>query len=226
MAKSRKELIKGPDEFITLTGKLIRWARNNTKPLIIGTCAFFVLIALISVYRIYNTQRERSAAVLLSQNLTAYLEARNLENNSDKALATVRPEFERLIAEYGGQPAGRAGRLLLAHVALSGHASDEAIALYRKALSDFSGDPSLHNILRNGLATAYMQKGDQGAAIEHFQAVATGKSVLLKDAALFHLGYLYSTLGEAEKSRQAYLQLKSDFPDSMYSDIAREKAAG
>jgi hypothetical protein len=37
---TRKQLLKGPDEFITQTGKAIRWARANTKPLIYGTCAF------------------------------------------------------------------------------------------------------------------------------------------------------------------------------------------
>jgi predicted negative regulator of RcsB-dependent stress response len=226
MAKSRKELIKAPDEFITQTGKIIRWSRNHKKPLLIGVCAFFALIALISVYRTYNAQRERSAAALLSQNLAAYQQARDLPDNSGKAHSAVKADFEQLIAEYERHPAGRAGRLLLAHAALSGHAPDEAIALYRKALADFRSDPSLGNILRNGLASAYMQKGEHAAAIEQFQAVVSGKSSLLKDAALFHLGYLYTATGEAEKSRQAYRQLRSEFPNSMYAEMAREKAAG
>jgi predicted negative regulator of RcsB-dependent stress response len=227
MSKTRKELLKGPDEFITFTGKIIRWSRENTKPLLIGVIAFFALIALTSAYRIYSAQRDKAAAVLLSRNLVAYQEARGSEaDQPEKALQTVKPDFERLIDEYGRQPAGRAGRLILAHAALSGHAPEEAIALYSRALRDFGGDPTLGNVLRNGLATAYLQKGDQGAAIEQFKAIAGGKSMLLKDAALFHLGYLYGETGEAEKSRQAYQQLKTDFPGSMYAEIAREKAAG
>ncbi|RJQ68966.1 MAG: hypothetical protein C4519_22400 [Desulfobacteraceae bacterium] len=223
---SRKELVKGPDEFITLTGKVILWARNNTKPLFIGICAILALIILLSGYRVYNNRRGQAAAVLLSQTLGAYQEAQSREEDPDKAFAVVKQDFNRLLNEYGRQPAGRAGRIIFAHAALSGHSADEAIALYRKALMDFGRDSSMLNILRNGLASALLQKGDRAAAIEEFRKIADGNSTLLKDAALFHLGYLYSAAGEAEKSRKAYQQLGTDFPNSIYAGIAKERASG
>jgi predicted negative regulator of RcsB-dependent stress response len=225
MSKTRKELLKGPDEFITFTGKIIQWSRKNKKALLIGVVAFFVLIGATSFYRISSSQRETAGAVLLSRNLSSYPEVRAREDeHPDRVLEAVKPDFEKLIDEYGSQPAGQAGRLILAHAALSGRSPDEAIALYSRALSDFRSDPTLGNVLRNGLASAHMQKGDHAAAIEQFKAVTAGKSALMKDAALFHLGYLYSATGEAEKSRQAYRQLRAEFPGSMYAEIAREKA--
>ncbi len=223
---SRKELVKEPDEFITLTGQAIRWARENTRPLIYGVCLFFGIIVLASAYRLYASHRQDSGAALLSQTRTAYQAAIQADKDPAKALATVKPQFERLVAEYGNWPAGRLGRVLYAHAALDGHAPDEAIALYKKALDDFNADPSLANSILNGLAAAYIEKGDSTAAIGYLERLVAGSGKVLKDAALFQLGALYKAAGQAEKSQAAYKQLSTDYPDSIYANIAKEKAAG
>ncbi|MBI5063992.1 MAG: hypothetical protein HZB87_11160 [Desulfatitalea sp.] len=40
------------------------------------------------------------------------------------------------------------------------------------------------------------------------------------------MGTLYKAAGQAEKSQQAYKQLSTDYPDSIYANIAKEKVAG
>ena len=223
---SRKELVKEPDEFITITGQAIRWARENTRTLIYGACLFFGIIVLVSVYRLYTAHLQDSAAILLNQTSTAYQAAVQTDKDPAKALAAVKPQFERLVAEYGNWPAGRLGRVLYAHAALAGHAPDEAIALYKKALDDFKTDPTLTSSILNGLAAAYIEKGDSAAAIGYLERLVAGSGKMLKDSALFQLGSLYKAAGQAEKSQQAYKQLSTDYPDSIYANIAKEKAAG
>jgi tetratricopeptide (TPR) repeat protein len=49
---------------------------------------------------------------------------------------------------------------------------------------------------------------------------------ILRDEALFNLGVLYEKLGEMEKSEKAFNQIVSDFPDSMYINIIKERSAG
>ncbi|MBI5896831.1 MAG: tetratricopeptide repeat protein [Desulfobacterales bacterium] len=223
---SRKELVKEPDEFITFTGQAIRWARENTRPLMYGVCIFFGIIVLVSAYRLFSGYRQENGAALLSQTRSAYQAAVQADKDPAKVLATVKPQFERLIDEYGNWPAGRLGRVLYAHAALAGQAPDEAIVLYKRALDDFNTDPALTNSILNGLATAYIQKGDGAAAISHLERLVAGGGKALKDAALFQLGTLYKAAGQAEKSQQAYKQLSTDYPDSIYANIAKEKVAG
>ena len=131
-------------------------------------------------------------------------------------------DFDQLITSYSGQPAGRLGRLVYAHVQLTGGAPDKAIALYQKALKDFKHDPSLVNIIYNGLASAYEQKEATGEAIAYFEKISQGDGKVLRDRALFHLGRLYRLNNEMEKSREAYSRLVSDFPDSIYTPVAEE----
>ncbi|WP_054029318.1 tetratricopeptide repeat protein [Desulfatitalea tepidiphila] len=222
---TRKELVKKPDEFLTLTGKVVQWARANAKPLAYGIGAFFVFLILVAGYRLYSENRERAAAALLSRGMTAYAEAVKAGNSPAEALAAAEPELQRLVDGYGRYDAGRLAGVFLAHISLSANMPDQAIALYSEALDRLEGHSSLGNTILNGLAMAYLQKGDASAAIEAFEKVLASGSTVLKDNALFQLGQLYRTSGDGAKSRQTFERLAADFPNSIYVDIARETAA-
>ncbi len=223
---TRKELVKKPDEFITQTGKVIQWARENTKNLIYGVCIFFGLIILVSGYRMYQSVQMKAASALLSTGLNAYEQATQGDEGPNEVLGDVSPEFEKLMSKYGNQAEGRLGRILFGHISLAGNEAAHAIELYEKAYKNYSDDATLRNIVLNGLAAAYMEKGDDGTAIKYLQQIADGSGRLLKDSALFHLGCLYLKSGETDKSTQYFEKLAKDFPESMYASMAREKTAG
>lgn len=218
---SRKKLLKEPDEFLSLSTKLLDWAKANPKKLIYGASAFFALVLGVSGYTYYNQARAKAAFNLLGQGLAKY-EAMG-DNNKTAALAAAKPDFKRLVDNFGHQPAGVLGRIIFGHISLAGKDPDAAIALYQRALEETGDDPALTNLILNGLAVAYEQKGQTEKAIAYYEKIRAGNSEVLKDSALFSLGRLYEKAGQTEKSLQAYSQLSTDFPKSMYAEIAREK---
>jgi tetratricopeptide (TPR) repeat protein len=219
---TRKQLLKEPDEFITITGQLIAWAKENTKALGIGATLFFAIIIAVSIYAFVNGRRATAANMMFGQALEKY-QTEAGEKGGLAAFSAVSGDFDTLIDSYGGQPAGKLGRLFYGHMGAMAEDHDKAIAYYQRALNDFGDDPALRNIIHNGLGAAYQQKGDYPKAIAHFQKVADGPDSVLKDAALFNLGKLFGQLGKTEESRQAYQRLMDDFPNSPYANIAREK---
>lgn len=223
---TRKQLLKEPDEFITLTGRLIEWARENSRPLIYGAAAFFVFLIAIAGYGYYREKREQAAAALLSQSLSVYQQERARESGPATLLMMAEADFDQLVSRYGRATAGRLGRILSGHIHLAAGDPDAAARLYEKALTDFGKDPSLRPVILNGLAEAYAMKGDTAAAIAHYEKIVAGRHIHFVDTALFHLGRLYRTAGELEKSRRAYERLGDEFPDSIYADMARELIAG
>ena len=89
MAKNRvtrKQLLKGPDEFFTTTGRLINWAREHTIGLIWGGGIFLALVLFISFYGYFQAQRANTAEAMLGQALAKY----------QSALARIRSHSSRL----------------------------------------------------------------------------------------------------------------------------------
>jgi len=219
---TRKQLLKEPDEFITTTGQLIAWAKENAKALGIGSTLFFAIIMAMSIYVFVNEKRSTTAHSMFGQAVSKYQTEAGAKDGAT-AFSAVSGDFDALIDSYGGQSAGKLGRLFYGHMGTMANDYDKAIEYYQKALDDYGTDVSLSNIIHNGLASAYQQKGDYPKAVEHYQKIVDSTGSVLKDAALSNLGKLLLQLGKQDESRQAYQQLMDDFPDSTYAGIAREK---
>jgi tetratricopeptide (TPR) repeat protein len=222
---TRKELLKEPDEFLTLTGRLIGWAKAHPKQLTYGIGVFLAVVLIGSGYAYYRQNRSQTAAALLSQSLQKYNEIA-AQGDTAKALDAVKDDLDRLVEKFNSQSAGKLGALIYGHLSLQGHMAKQAIGLYQQAMKDFGNDPYLGPIILNGLALAYEATDDAPKAITCFEKILSGDSTLYKDSALFHLGRLYAKTGQMEKSTQMYQRLTSEFPDSEYADMAREKAVG
>jgi tetratricopeptide (TPR) repeat protein len=225
MAKNRitrKQLLKEPDEFITTSARVIDWAKENTRLLIIGTCVFFVVAASISII-IYHRQHEANMAeTLLGQSLTKY--QTTLESkDAAAALDAVRKDFNALLTSYANVPAGRLGAVIYGNICLAGQDYNDAVVHYKAALPHFGVESSLNNVILNGLGTAYQKMGDYTNAVAYFKQIADGTGTVLKDVALFNLGWLYRQLGRNDESHKAYTRLAAEFPQSMYADLVKGK---
>jgi tetratricopeptide (TPR) repeat protein len=225
MAKNRvtrKQLLNEPDEFITTATRVIAWAQENTRTLIVGSCVLLAVAVLLSIYGYHRRAQANAAETQLGQALAKYQAALEAKD-ATAALEAVRIDFDALSESYGNTPAGRLGAVIYGNICIAGQDFDDAIVHYEKSLADFGIESSLGNVILNGLGTAYQQKGDYTRAVSYYKQMADGTSRVLKDAALFNLGRLYGQLGQAEESRKAYEHLVAEFPESMYANLVKEK---
>lgn len=222
---TRKQLLKEPDEFLTFSRRQFKFVMEHTREISIGLGAFFAVLAIIAGIRYFSDRAEDKASALLGKSITKYEKAMK-DSDSEKAYAEVQPDFHKLLEEYPGKDAGKMARIIYAGISYDAGDPDKAIELYEEAIEDFDDNPSFRNIILSGLGYAYEKKEDYKTAVTYFEKISNGSDLLLKDEALFNLGRLYAELGDAEKSADAFKKIVSDYSDSMYVELAKEKTAG
>lgn len=218
---TRKELLKEPDEFITFSGKLIRFIATHRLKLA-GTLAAVILVAgIISGVRFFAHKSENKAFALLSASLAKY-SAVLPDKGSAEVYREVEQDFQSILDKYAHRSGGKLARIIFANICYNGGEFDRAVDLYNQALKDFDDHPAVKNLILSGLAYAYEAKKDSHSARRYFDMIAQGEEALYKDDAIFNLGRLHILLGDKEKGKEFYQKIVSDHSDSLYIELAKE----
>lgn len=221
---SRKQLLKEPDEFLTLSARLFQFVVKNKYQMLAALGGVILIVLTVSGWSYHTRQRANESLAQLQKSWNRY---ETLRNGKDKdpvlAYQEVRTEFEQLIAESGDKPGGKLARVIFADISYDAGEADKAIALYQSALEDFT-QPFYRDQILNGLGYAYEAKKEYETALEYFGKISVGSDPVLKAEALFNMGRLYAALGNTEKSQQAYQKIVADSPQSFYAELAKERA--
>ena len=219
---SRKQLLNEPDEFITFSSKLLKFIIDHKSQITITVSVIFLFLLTFSGWRYFLNKAEDKASISLDRNITRY-ESIKVKEGADKAYLEVEKDFQLLLKKYSGNHAGKLARVIFANICYHAEKPDEAIALYKKSLRDFNNKPFIKNLILNSLGYAYEKKKDYTGAVQYFEMTAQGQQPDLKNEAWYNLGRLYSLEGDQEKSLQAYSKIVSDFTNSIYFDLVKEK---
>lgn len=223
--KTRKELLREPDEFITITGKLIGFAVDHKNQLIYALGIIVVLTLIFSGYRFFSIRSENNASALLDQGLLKY-NGLKTEKQPDEIYSEVSEDFKFILKKYKGKESAKLARLIYANICYNAGKYKLAIELYKKALLDFNKNPTIYSQILSNLGYAYEQEKDYSTAVGYFEKIVSAPKPIMRDEALYHLGRLYDKLGEKEKSREAYNKILTDHQDFIYIDLVKERLLG
>ncbi len=222
----RKELLKESDEFLTFSRRLFRYVMEHQNQVAGAVGGLLAVIAVIAGIRYFSSQSENRAYTRLGQVMEKYETAMKDNAGEPKKVYTeVQGEFQKFLDEYPGSGAAKFAKVAYADICYAAGESDKAVALYGEAGGAFA-DPSLKNIVLSSLGYAYEQKKEYSAAIAYFEQITRGENAMMKDEAYFNLGRLYEQTGDKTKSRDAYKKLISDYADSLYIEVAKERVSG
>lgn len=220
--KSRKELLKKPDEFITFTGKAIAIARDYQNQITYTLLAFVAIGLIFLGYRFFAQRAETKAFSMLQKTQSAY-ETQKATSSSEEAYNTISQAFQDIIKKYGGNAGGKLARVIYANISYEAGQYEKAITLYKQSLNDFQDDKAVNNLILNSLGHAYQQMKDTQNAAVYFERAAAQTDSFVREDALFNLGWVYQNMGQADKSRQTLQQIVDDYPNSLYFDMVQEE---
>ena len=223
--KTRKELLKEPDEFMTLTGKVVKFAADHKTKLTYGLGIILALAIVISAVRFISIRADNKASAMLEKSMLEY-SSMQAQTKPDEVFNAVSGSFQTILKKYGGKPSGKLARLIYANICYDAGKYKQAIDLYHTSLKDFAKHPMIHSQVLSSLGYANEQQKEYTTAISYFEKVSAAPEQNLRDEALFHLGRLYNKIEQPEKSKAAYMKIVNDHPDFIYIDVVKEKVSG
>jgi tetratricopeptide (TPR) repeat protein len=223
--KTRKELLKEPDEFLSVSSRMIALLVQHKAAIVYAVGGLLAAAALFSGYTAYSGLQETRASERLAEAVAKYdrLAARG---TPAAAAQEVAGDFEKIVGDYGNRVNGNMARLVYANVCYRAGDFKKAVELYRACLPRFEDHPLFHLQVLKGLGYAFEGLKDDAAAVGYFEQALAASETSLKDDVLFHLGNLYARLGKPEKSTQAFKRILDEYKDSVYANLVRERVDG
>jgi tetratricopeptide (TPR) repeat protein len=222
---TRKQLLKQPDEFLSLSARLLGFGVKYKNQVTWACIGLLVLVVAVAGIRYYAAKTESRSFTLLSQAVMKFASL-SKEKGPAAAYLEVEGDFNSLIKKFSGTAGGRIARIIYADLSLQGGYPDTAIPLYKQALEDFADRPMIKNGLYLSLAYALEEKKEYAAAADYLETLAAMPDAVGAGQARYNLGRIYALRGDAQKSRQSYEKLLADYPDFIYADLVRSKLAG
>ena len=223
--KTRKELLREPDEFMTISGKLIGFAIDHKNQLIYALGIIVALALILSGYRFFSIRAENNASALLDKSLMKYNTIK-AEKQPAEVYGEVSADFQFILDKYNGKESAKLARLIYANICYNAGNYKQAIELYKKALTEFTKNPMIHVQILSNIGYSYEQEKDYLTAAGYFEKISSAPEPIMRDEALYHLGRLYGKLGENEKSREAFNKILIDHQDFIYIDLVKERISG
>ncbi len=223
--KTRKELLKEPDEFLTISSKLVKLSIEYKSHLTYALGIIIALALIIFGIRFFSIRAENNASALLDKSLIDY-NSMKTEKKPDEIYDAVSADFQFILKKYGRKESGKLARLIYANICYNADKYKQAIELYKKSLTDFEKYQMIHNQILGNLGYAYEQEENYSAAVSYFEKISSAPEPIMRGEALYNLGRLYDKLGQSEKSKQAYNKIISDHQDFIYIELVKERMSG
>ena len=211
---SRKELLKEPDEFLTTSGMVIKYFRENPRTItaVVGTLVICVLAGL--AFTSYQKYRVTRSHELFETAHKSYEITMADPKVAPESLDKLLKSFETIGNDYSSLVSGEMALLYTGHVLYSKGDYKEALERYNRMQST--------NLVKNGLAPLIMyhiamtkfalKEYDQ--ALSMFDQLSQGTNSPYRREAFASVARIYEAIGKNMEAVQAYKQYLKMFPEA------------
>jgi len=212
---TRKKLLKEPDEFLTLSGKVFNYARTHVKQLEYLGIALGALVLLFfggyTYYRYINKKGQETynkAYEIFQNDFKPGMKLSDLKKSAEL--------FKKVIDKYHLSKAARLALPEEAYTEFLNRDYDGAISLYRKFLDKVSGNYRYEALARLALAACYEQKGQYETAIVTLKPILVEKGNPFGEPALFHMARLYRLNHQPAEEKKAVKEFIETYKNSPF----------
>lgn len=220
--KIRKKALRKPDEFITLSSKVIAWCRDNMKIVVGAAAAVALLLIITSGVFVFRASRETKARSLYEQAVALY-PANSSGNVSPIAYAASTAKLEEVKQRYSSTTVGINALVDLGNIYFQQAEYDRAITCYNDFLQRTDPSHSLHDQVLESLGATLEAKGDWQMALEVYQRLASKSAPVYQTQAQLYLGRVYEAMGDQKEAMSRYRNYLKENPTALNGEWIRIK---
>ena len=222
MAKkiSRKELLKGTDEFLTFSSKAVNFMTTHQRELkYAGVVIAIVVVAYLGVttYLRYVNKNGQNAYNTAYQTLTKEMKP---DANPDNLIKSEEL-FKKVTDDYGLSKVAQLALPQIAYLKFFDKKYDDAIVLYQKFLDKVAGNTEYELMTNLALAACFEAKGDLKTATEILIPVIEIPDSSFSEPAMLSLARLYRLDNKPEKAREILNKFVEQHVDSPLLPFAK-----
>jgi predicted negative regulator of RcsB-dependent stress response len=216
---SRKELLKKPDEFLSLSTRAIIFVKEHSRLFsyigIVAACLVLLFIGVRGYVR--HIEKKGQATYSMAYHLLA-------ENTGDKTdtedLQEPEELFRQVVDDYGLSKAARLALPELGYLNFLEEKYDTAIFRYQEFLKKVSNEP-YPSLSKIALAVCYEEKGEYDRAIQLLDQIRSGPDDFFKEQAMLSMARIFRLTGKKERSNEILKEFVNKFQSSPFLPIAK-----
>jgi predicted negative regulator of RcsB-dependent stress response len=217
---TRKELLKGTDEFLSFSSKAVNFISTHMRELkLVGLAIAILVVAYLGLttYLRYVNKNGQNA-----YNTAYHALAKEMKPDANPDNLRKSEELFRKVAdEYGRSKAARLALPQIAYLKFLDKKYDEAIVLYQNFFDKVSGNTEYESMASLALAACFEAKGDLKAAIEALIPIVETPDNSFGEAAKLSLARLYRLDQKPEMAKELLKKFVEEHTDSPFLPLAK-----
>ena len=219
---SRKELLKGTDEFLTISTRAATFFGAHLRELkIIGIAVAVIVAGYLSVYGYMRhiNKKGQEAYNFAYNTLTDNLNPGATPEKLKKAEGL----FEKVIEDYGMSKAARLALPQVGHVKFTEKKYDDAISFYDQFVEEVSGDKEYEGLTSLALASCYEAKGELKKAISILTSLVETQTNPFRETAMLSLERIYRLDNQPQKANDILGKFVREYETSPFLPMAKAR---
>ncbi|KPJ62063.1 MAG: hypothetical protein AMJ42_00235 [Deltaproteobacteria bacterium DG_8] len=221
-----RKKIKEPDEFMSTSGLIIGYVKNNYRNII--PIALLVLIISFLTYGwiYYNREKEKEASHLFYQLKQFYQTSRyNQTNNQpvERSYYLAIGKFEDIIKKYSGTSSAIKALFYIGDCYYHSRDYDKAIDYYKQFINRSRKGDYLVCFAFEGLGYCYEEKEDYQQALEYFKKSMEESEIDIEELQYLNIARCYEALNDKANALQFYKRIIDNQGNSIFSELAQDK---
>jgi outer membrane protein assembly factor BamD (BamD/ComL family) len=210
----RKELLKGPDEFLTFSDRAISYIRDRAKYFeyagMVVAAAAVVYLGVTTYLNYVNKQGQGAYNA-------AYSEIAGDKTDFEKTEAL----FKKVTEEYSLSRVSRLVPPQVGYLKYREKKYDEAVTHYETFTKELSENSPYRNLSKLALAAVHEEKGELDKAIGILNDLKSNPENVFMEETLLSLARVYRLSKQDDKAKEVYKEFIDRFKTSPFLSVAK-----